>query len=204
MPIGTSWIVVDSELQVRGDWRGEVQFIPAGNSGQPGRWVATPSTVELRRQRASEPELYVRVEVSSTGAQVTELRFKGGDQARGIRQSDLRNVHLDEMVEDLISALTRELDPSAGNPQQWLSALGRVSKPEVLRMARLLRRGRQRELRPELLQQVAAVYRNNIAGAPTKAVEQEFQVSRRMATEYVTRARQRGYLPPTTQGKKQA
>jgi hypothetical protein len=64
-----------------------------------------------------------------------------------------------------------------------------------------LRAGR-RHVNAELLQQVAAVYWANFNKAPAEAVARTFGVKQRMAHEYVRRARKRGFLPPTTQGKK--
>jgi hypothetical protein len=77
--------------------------------------------------------------------------------------------------------------------------------PELTRFVGRMRAGRtSRDITPQLLERVAKVYRSNIAGTPTKAVQHHFQVSARMAAEYVNRARKRGLLPPTTRGKKKA
>ena len=64
-----------------------------------------------------------------------------------------------------------------------------------------LRAGR-RHVNAELLRQVAEVYRAKFDKAPADAVARTFGVKPRMAHEYVRRARERGFLPPTTQGKK--
>ena len=61
-----------------------------------------------------------------------------------------------------------------------------------------------RSITPEFLKAVADVYRRNVDGAPTATVAKAFGVKRRMASQYVDRARQAGLLPPTTQGKKKA
>ncbi len=62
----------------------------------------------------------------------------------------------------------------------------------------------RRRVNTELLRQVAEIYRANFDSAPTEAVARTFGVKQRMAHEYVRRARERGFLPPTTQGKKRA
>lgn len=62
----------------------------------------------------------------------------------------------------------------------------------------------RRYIDDELLSQVAEVYRSNFDRAPAEAVARTFSVKARMAHEYVRRARERGFLPPTTQGKKKA
>jgi hypothetical protein len=62
----------------------------------------------------------------------------------------------------------------------------------------------RRHVNAELLRQVAEVYRANFDKAPAEAVARIFGVKQRMAHEYVRRARERGFLRPTTQGKKKA
>ena len=46
------------------------------------------------------------------------------------------------------------------------------------------------------------MYRANFDNAPAEAIARTFGVKPRMAHEYVRRARERGFLPPDTQGKK--
>jgi hypothetical protein len=62
----------------------------------------------------------------------------------------------------------------------------------------------RRVMTDEFLQKVAQVYRENIDGKPTKAVGEVFSVQPRMASKYVDRARQKGYLSKTVRGKKKA
>jgi hypothetical protein len=62
----------------------------------------------------------------------------------------------------------------------------------------------KRPITTELLVEVANVYRANIDKAPAEAVARTFGVKSRMASNYVQRARERGLLPPTIQGKKKA
>jgi hypothetical protein len=59
-----------------------------------------------------------------------------------------------------------------------------------------------RRITPELLSDVAEVYRANLATGPTKAVREQFFVSERMAGNYVQLARKARLLPATTPGKK--
>ncbi len=56
----------------------------------------------------------------------------------------------------------------------------------------------------EFLRKVAKAYRENIDGTPTKAVGKTFTVQPRMASKYVKRARQQGFLSPTDRGRKKA
>ena len=79
-------------------------------------------------------------------------------------------------------------------------------RPRPANRAATLRLGKEgkRKILTDLLRQVADVYRANIDHAPTEAVARTFGVRSRMASGYVQRARERGCLPPTKQGKKQA
>ncbi|HET6915904.1 MAG TPA: DUF6214 family protein [Acidimicrobiales bacterium] len=58
--------------------------------------------------------------------------------------------------------------------------------------------------RGDRTQLAAQIYRDNIDEAPTMAVAQALDVSRRTASRLITEAREQGLLPVTTQGKKQA
>lgn len=205
MPAGTRWIVVSDELQLRGDQHEPVWV--RGSGGRSDRWVLRPGVIEVKTRRPGGPEVYACVEVTGDGASLRELHFSADNQGgRGVRRSDLRDVDLDFLMEDCVAALSLELDGRVlgDEPSRWPAKVGQPAEADVLRFARKLRRGQQRELNPNLLERVAQVYRANIDGAPTKAVAQEFQVSPRQATAYVSRARTRGFLPPTKQGKKQA
>lgn len=156
---------------------------------------------------ASDPQQYARVEMSDSGPRLTELRFYCVDpDSRGIRQTDLRNTEVSAIVEPLVGGFmmrlhideterAASLQPSTDD-QAFLLAT---------RFAQRLRAGKTaRDITPQLLERVAKVYRDNIDRYPTKAVQHHFQVSQRMAAEYVSRARQKGFLPPTKRGKKRA
>lgn len=75
---------------------------------------------------------------------------------------------------------------------------------DTVNMRRFVARVGRRDITPTLLDKVAQVYRDNIDGYPTKAVQHHFQVSQRTAAGYVSKARERGLLPPTKRGKKNA
>jgi hypothetical protein len=66
------------------------------------------------------------------------------------------------------------------------------------------RSGQKRRITGDFLRQVAEVYRTNIGHAPTEAVARTFGVKHRQATDYVRQARDRGFLPPTKQGRAKA
>ena len=107
------------------------------------------------------------------------------------------------MVIELMATFSTRVDQS--DP---LAALRRINDPgEAFSGARRFVERRRRgpglrDLTPEVLKRVAEVYRANFDHAPTQAVARTFGVGPRMASTYVQKARERGYLPPTKQGKK--
>ena len=156
---------------------------------------------------AQEPQLYFEVFVPERegGPRLTEFAFICRDlESRGIRQADFRELQVSAIVEDFVAMFTVRIERDEnGEAVKAISALDDM--PGLTRFVGRMRAGRtSRDITPQLLERVAAVYRENIAGYPTKAVEHHFQVSQRMAAEYVSRARKRGLLPPTKKGKKNA
>jgi hypothetical protein len=196
MPERTEWIVVD-DLGVK--LRASETYVVLED-----HWIS--ETVEIVLKGDGEPETYARVEVSESGPKLVELRFTATDpDASGIRQSDLRGVQVSALLEDLVAMFTFRVDKASSAQVSVASAAEHDVFVNNLRVIGNLRMGKtSRSITPQLLERVAKVYRDNISHTPTKAVEHHFQVSQRMAAEYVSRARKRGLLPPTKRGKKQA
>ena len=197
MTTGTGWIASDSPIA---RVRISEEFVVLED-----HWI--PRVLEILLKGDGEPETYARVEVSESGPKLVELRFSSVDpDARGVRQADLRSVQVSAVLEELVAGFTfRVKRDAAGAAAVLLPMVGSPEYADALRFAGRTRAGRtSRDITPQLLERVATVYRANIAGRPTKAVEHNFQVSQRMAAEYVSRARKRGLLPPTKRGKKQA
>jgi hypothetical protein len=174
-----------------------------------------PARLEIKTGGAGEPEIYARVEVDENRSKLAELHFTSTDpDARGIRQSDLREVEVRALVEDFVAMFTlgygvfpyasKHGGETVGLEIYGVELIEGGMDPSFLSLAQSLRHGRKRDITPALLEKVAEIYRANIHGAPTKAVEHHFQVSQRMAVEYVSRARKAGLLPPTVRGRKKA
>jgi hypothetical protein len=156
---------------------------------------------------SQEPQLYFEVVVPDRGGgpRLTEFAFISRDpDSSGVRQADFREVQVSAIVEDFVAMFTVRVE--RGEDGEVLdTATSLDDMPGMTRFVGRMRAGRtSRDITPQLLERVADIYRENIAGYPTKAVEHHFQVSQRMAAEYVSRARKRGLLPPTKKGKKNA
>ena len=58
-----------------------------------------PARLEIKTGGKGEPEIYARVEVDENRSKLAELRFVSTDpDARGIRQSDLREVQVTALL----------------------------------------------------------------------------------------------------------
>ena len=168
-----------------------------------------PRVIEVQtlEEVAADPQSYVRVEVTDSGPRVAELRFYCVDpDSQGVRQGHLRETEIRAMVEDLVAGFTFRIERfEEGGGLVHAPYADTPAYTEALRFVGRMRAGKtSRDITPQLLERVALVYRDNIDRYPTKAVQHHFQVSQRMAAEYVSRARKRGILPPTKKGKKQA
>ncbi|WP_181025290.1 hypothetical protein [Mycobacterium kansasii] len=169
-----------------------------------------PSWIEFDfDNRRGGPDLHCRVELRHDVPRLVELSWRATEDQREIRQKDLRETEVATLVNTIygtcifeVRDVWRDRDGAAVRAQ-----LGEIDESEQWRAIRGflhdLRAGR-RHVNAELLRQVAEVYRANIDKAPAEAVGRTFGVKQRMAHEYVRRARERGFLPPTTQGKKKA
>jgi hypothetical protein len=154
-----------------------------------------------------EPITSARVEVrDEAGPMLVDLHLRVPDVGtRGIRQADLRQIEVSAIAEDLVAGFVVHLKTVEGGLDARPSFPDTAEYAEALKRIIRMRSGKAtREITPQLLQRVAEIYRTNIHSTPTKAVQRAYQVSPRMAAEYVSQARKRGFLPPTKRGKKMA
>lgn|GEM_PF-2193256 len=151
-----------------------------------------------------------RIEIRDGVPQCVKLALIAGPADREIRQTDLRSIEINSLVTDLMAAFSIHVDQADPKLTVFRSGLPGADGPGPTFAAarRFMERQRRgpgtRDITPAVLQRVAEVYRANIDRAPTEAVAKAFGVKSRMASTYVQKARERGYLPPTKQGKKQA
>ncbi|MBN7544903.1 hypothetical protein I3U58_14015 [Mycobacteroides abscessus subsp. abscessus] len=150
-----------------------------------------------------EPDTFCRVELRNNVPRIVEFGFRSGPEAREVMPKDLREVELNSVIDELYSALVIRVDHKErlvmiGDPatNNWLTREVREFLAD--------RRSGKRRITGEFLMQVAQVYRDNIDHAPTAAVARTFGVKHRQATDYVKQARDRGFLPPTKQGRAKA
>lgn len=172
-----------------------------------GQWSPSarmlPAWVEFELDGRDEPDFYCRIELRDDVPRVVELGWRARENQSEIRQKHLRAVEVAALVNEVYGMWAVELR------DVWRDRDGMVLPAEIgTEQHRVIRgflydlRAGRRHVDAELLRQVADVYRANFDRAPAEAVARTFGVKQRMAHEYVRRARERGFLPPTTQGKK--
>ena len=179
----------DGSPIAEGEWSPSVRFMPA--------WV------EFDLYGRAEPDLHCKVELRDGVPKLVELSYRANENQSEIRQKHLRETELAELVNIIYRQWIQEIrvvwrDHPGGFA---LPAIGEEQHRVLRNLVYDMKAGR-RHVNAELLSQVANVYRDNFEHAPVEAVARVFGVKPRMAHEYVRRAREHGFLPATTQGKK--
>jgi hypothetical protein len=165
--------------------------------------VEVPRSIEVTTSGGADPDMHVRVELRDGSPVLTELSWKSGPGQNEIQQKHLRQTEVAKLVTDLVVSTIWSGDVRRGETPD-VAAL-RESKMTAQRFVDRQRLPRERRVMTDgFLRNVAEVYRENIDGAPTKAVGETFNVRPRMASKYVDRARQKGFLPRTVRGQKKA
>jgi hypothetical protein len=172
------------------------EFMLARNFRLP-RWI------EIQVKGHDGPNQYARVEIRDDVPRLVELCWRAEEHQSEIRQKHLREAIVATILDVYaMTVIDRQGDKAVLNIGEEGSAQDRKIR-QLLNELELARKGK-RPVTSELLRQVADVYRANIDKAPTEAVARTFGVRSRMASTYVQRARERGLLPPTTQGIRRA
>jgi hypothetical protein len=175
---------------VEGEWSPSVRFLPT--------WV------EFDLYGHDEPDFHCRIELRDDVPRLVELGWRASENQKEIRQKHLRATEVADIVNTVYRTWVAEVrDVWSDKHGIGIPTIGDEQIRIIRNLVDDLRAGR-RHINAELLRQVAEVYRANIDKAPAEAVARTFGVKQRMAHEYVRRARERGFLPPTTQGKKKA
>lgn len=187
------------------------RIVGAGKTGKDGKplnddeWSPSirymPAWVEFDLYGGDEPDFHCRVELRNDVPRLTELAWRAAENQKEIRQKHLRATELADIVNTVYGAWVIELRDGSRTTGIAIPNVSDEQHRVIRNLVHDLRAGR-RHVNAELLRQVADVYRANFDKAPAEAVARTFGVKPRMAHEYVRRARERGFLPPTTQGKK--
>jgi hypothetical protein len=154
-------------------------------------------------------EWYVTVNVIDGKPECVEFNWKVTPEeaklGRVISAEALRRLPLGRLMEEATLMVARPVGEIPRQLRQWNDMdEARAVQAEAVKQYRRAKRSPRRhvDVTDELLEDVALVYRENVAkGRPTAAVAEQLNYSRSRAGSLVMQARRRGFLPPTEQRK---
>jgi hypothetical protein len=178
-------------------WQATDEFVRLGDDGRTSvpAWI---SGTGIGHEGA--PDLYARFEVRDGTPECVEFRLVAKPDGRAVRSADLRLFNLDNLTLNTFMRFARSSRPggtwaSDDDERAWWLANSAVAESQ---------RGSRGVTNAELTE-VARIYRENVDGRPTEAVEMGMAYrSRRTAARRVEQARAVGLLPPTKPGQKRA
>lgn len=168
-------------------------LVELGSSG-----VYVPSVIFVDFSKDSKaPIRRLKIEIVGGVPACRELRLAARPNGRGLRPSDLEAIDLPSWIEDILAECTWRVG-DAGN---WVPMHGSERGRKTVAQAQ--RRGR-RKITPELLREVADVYRTHFDDKPIEAVRDALNVEYRTAARYVQlcRSDEYGLLPKTQRGRR--
>lgn len=165
-----------------------------------------PEWVEIEATGSEAPDMRARIELAQGVPRVTSVSWSMQPHQREVRQGDLRDMTVSTLVEGVYARAVIEM--ASAEPYFRNDDIERLSADQrrinVRHLLEGLRSHGKRRVTGEFLREVADVYRANIDHAPTSAVARTYGVKLRQAGDYVAKARQREFLPPTKQGRANA
>lgn len=161
-----------------------------------------PRSVTIERKPVAD-EPGVEIDLAVVDGIPTCVRAAISSTAsRGVLQVDLLSLNLTEIISDVFAAFSMTVIGGSENGPFWVVADASAGKDDRRAAKKLINSKRRRKITPELLQQVAQVYKDNFDDNPTDAVRRVFGVETRMASQYVRKARDAGYLGQAQPGRK--
>jgi hypothetical protein len=142
---------------------------------------------------AGRPSLRIRFEVRDGGIVCTALNIESKHQEPAVIPKHLEIMRQElnnwrDIAAELVMRKSREAAPG-------------MVDPVTASKAKAAARPRRRKMTPELLAEVAALYRDNLGERSTwEVIAQRFGVEPQTAGRYVVQARKAGYLPETDRG----
>lgn len=196
-------------------WPGRTTFTEhvGGRHGGPVRLDDTfvPRGVTLRHEgQDGAPDLEARFEVRDGRPECVDFRVTVAKCGRGLRTGDLSWANIDNLTVNVFAEVAVPITKPTGATETggWTTLYWdhpasdeqhQAGKRDVYES-----RKRSRGTREGELVQVAEVYRQHVASAPTRMVAELLGYSDRTAARRVSQARERGLLPATTPGKRKA
>jgi len=166
-----------------------------------GTWSPREFTYVEMPSDATTPYFVMECEYSAHDLvpRIMSIQVIQRDPAREVRSTDLRNVHLEDALEQAWLKVTRRpatiMEDGASPAEMVSQATVEQDKRKTLRG---LRSQNRRKITTNVHQKVAEIWLEDTSGAPTKAVARHFDIAPSTASLYVKRARDAGVLrtPP--------
>ncbi|MBB6351875.1 hypothetical protein FHU36_008458 [Nonomuraea muscovyensis] len=153
--------------------------------------------------RAGQPRITARLEVLDGIPQCRELSFASLENGREIKQLDLRDISIADLVERTFALFSQRVILEESDHMVAVQDFGSGARAEAARIIGQARKGKgARKITPAFLAEVAKVYREHGEKNPTQAVQRAFDVSPRMAGNYIRKARDLELLPEVTDGRR--
>lgn len=176
-----------------------------------GKTVVPERVAYVIDGREASPSLRIEFVMRDGNPVCTSVHVEANPDGRGVLTGDLTTIpSLKALAVDVFTAMSS--GTMSANEEAALEGLDVAARIRAKARAQFAastdpdaRRAAASEIRTDAeLQDVARVYRENIDGHPRKAVQDVFGWTPRTASRRVERARDKGYLPKTTRGRKNA
>lgn len=182
------WVTRDLVVE----WGTGAELVPVGD-------VFMPDELEVEGTVGPNgPSFSVVITVVKGVPRCTGVAIRESPACSEVRSRDLKAIRLEDILETA-TALASYRSTGDGTMVRASSVDHRASDIRAIREARSQAR---RKVTPELLAEVADLYRAYFDDSPIERIATAFQVSERTAARYVQLCRRDGHLPPTTPGKK--
>jgi hypothetical protein len=164
-----------------------------------GTWSPREFTYVEMPSDATTPYFVLECEYSAHDLvpRIMSFQLIQRDPSREVRSTDLRNVHLEDALEQAWLKVTNRpatVTENGASPAEMVSSA--TVEQDKRRTLHGLRSQNRRKVTPNLNQKVAEIWLADTTGAPTKAVRDHFGLAPSTASLYVKRARDAGLLPP--------
>ncbi|GAA1951140.1 hypothetical protein [Microbacterium deminutum] len=176
-----------------------------------GRTLVPERAVYAIAGRGGSPSLRVEFEMRDEAPICVSVHFDADTQGRGILTGDLTtlpslNRLAVEVFAELSGGMMSTSEEAALDELDVTASIRAKTRAQfAAKTDRDARRSAVADIRGDAeLREVARVYRENLSEHPTEAVQDFLGLTRRTASRRIQQARAKGYLPPTTQGRKNA
>jgi hypothetical protein len=181
----------------------------SGAAVKVGAVVVPERAAYVIEGRGGSPSLRIEFEMRDGTPACVSVAVVAATDGRRVENGDLATLPpLNRLAVEVFSELaggTMSASDAASLPPLDAEHLGeRIHAKLDAQLGTKARATATTDLRDAELLEVARVYRDNLHDSPLKAVEELLGKPRRTASRLVLQARDRGYLPKTTQGRKNA